>query len=169
VKNSRTETIAPPVKLAGRKLEARKDSMRLARGSKGLVLAARSFAAKIMNFELADAAPGELAARWRLQIDAQESKVLAWFAPAKQAAFKAHAAICRQENEALAPYREARRVINAKLAAWQASQSQRLGAADQQLAVAASCPGADTIAAVPCPATQARIKGVSFRETGAPK
>ena len=51
--------------------------------------------------------------------------------PAKQAAFKAHAAICRQEKDALAQYREARRVINTKLAAWQEAQVHGLVAADE--------------------------------------
>ena len=161
MRNSQTKSTAAGIKLAGRKPNAQKAATQLARGSKGLVLAARSFAAKIIGFELADSAAAELAGRWRREIDAQESKVLAWFAPAKQAAFRAHAAICRQENEALAPYREARRIINAKLAAWQTSQAQRLAATDQH----ASGAGAEIIGATVGSATLARIDGVSFRET----
>ncbi len=96
--------------------------VRLSRGSKGLVLAARSFAAKVAEFEVTDHADADLAGRWRQQVDAHERKILEWFAPAKQAAFNAHAAICKQENEALAPYREARRVLNGKLAAWRQAE-----------------------------------------------
>jgi hypothetical protein len=54
------------------------------------------------ELELTDPATADLAGRWRQEIDAQERKVVEWFAPAKQAAFKAHAAICRQEKDALA-------------------------------------------------------------------
>ena len=84
-----------------------------------------------MSFELTDPAAADLAGRWRREIDAQEREVIEWFAPAKQAAFKAHAAICRQEKDALTPYREARRVINTKLATWQAAQIRSLVAADE--------------------------------------
>lgn len=155
----------PALSPASRKRSARQQPAGLAKTSKSLVLAARSYAAKIMSLELSDAAAAELAARWRREIDAQERKVRAWFAPAKQAAFKAHAAICRQENEALAPYHEARRAINAKLAAWQAAQMQTLDAADHQVEDVRL--GADTdttIAGVPSTARLARVEGVSFRE-----
>ena len=88
-----------------------------------------------------------------------------WFAPSKQAAFKAHALICRQESEALAPYREARRVLNAKLATWQDGQVQRsrIGAGqppDTELR------SAEDPAAVSALANdmEPRVEGISFRE-----
>jgi hypothetical protein len=134
---------------------------RLPRGSKGLALVARNFAARILGFELKDAAAADLAGQWRLEIDAQERKVVEWFAPAKQAAFKAHSAICKQENDALAPYREARRVINAKLAAWQKTQAQRLSAYVTPAQPADSFPSTQaTVAAESTP----RVGGVTFRE-----
>ena len=86
---------------------------------------ARSFAAKILDFELTNQATADIAGKWRQQIDARERRVIEWFAPSKQAAFKTHAIICHQESEALAPYREARRVLNSKLAAWEDDQSRR--------------------------------------------
>jgi hypothetical protein len=131
----------------------------LARGSKGLALAARSLAAKIRSFELTDPATADLAGRWRQEIDAQERKVVEWFAPAKQAAFKAHAAICRQEKDALAQYREARRVINTKLAAWQEAQVHRLVAADEPPTDSHS--GTESAFAAEC---APRVEGVTFRE-----
>ena len=88
-----------------------------------------------------------------------------WFAPSKQAAFKAHALVCRQESEALAPYREARRVLNAKLAAWQDDQVQRsrIGGGqppDTELRSDEDHP------TVPALATdmEPRVQGISFRE-----
>jgi hypothetical protein len=110
---SKTPTVHP----ANNKRTQRREPAQPARGSGRLVSAARSFAARIMGFELTDQAAADLAGQWRQEIDAQERKVIEWFAAAKQAAFKAHAAICRQESEALTPYREARRVLNTKLAA----------------------------------------------------
>lgn len=92
------------------------------RDSKGLAQAAKNFSAKVADFEISDPGSADLAGRWRLEIDAQERKIVGWFAPAKHAAFKAHALICRQENEALAPYRVARRMIDAKLATWMRDQ-----------------------------------------------
>ena len=121
----------PATRRSNRKRETTgREAVHHNRSSNRLVLAARSFAAKITNCELTDQAAADLAAQWRLEIDAQERLVVEWFAPAKQAAFRAHAAICRQENEALTPYREARRALNSKLAVWQADQ-QRLRAANE--------------------------------------
>lgn len=162
MRKSRTEPIASGARPAIRKPGAQRQPGQLGRASKELVLAARSFAAKVMGLELSDAATAELAGRWRREIDAQERKVLQWFAPAKQAAFKAHAAICRQENEALAPYREARRVINAKLARWRAAQVEDLAASDRKLRVHRG-PDVDNDDAA-CAAGLAHVAGVSFRE-----
>jgi len=99
----------------------------------------------------------ELAGRWRQEIDARERRILQWFAPAKQAAFKAHAALCRQENEALAPYREARRAVNAKLAAW------RLALGHEDGLTGGTCEAA---AAERSDGAQdgGRVESVSFRE-----
>ena len=155
--------MVPASRPADRKRSTRQQPARLARGSKGLVLAARSFAAKIMSFELTDPAAADLAGRWRQEIDAQERKVVEWFAPAKQAAFKAHAAICRQEKDALAPYREARRVINTKLAAWQAAQVQGLVAADEPPQPTDSRLGTESAFAMGAGCAP-RVEGVSFRE-----
>ncbi len=116
-----------------------------------------------MSFELTNPAAADLAGRWRQEIDTQESKVVEWFAPAKQAAFKAHAAICRQERDALAPYREARRVINTKLAAWQAAQVQGLVAADESPQPTDSRSGVESAAAMGGECAP-RVEGVSFRE-----
>jgi hypothetical protein len=161
VKSLRLQTMSRAAKPANRKrADARRTPARLARESRGLALAARSFAAKIVAFKVTDPAEADLAGRWRQEIDAQERKVIQWFAPAKRAAFKAHAAICRQENEALAPYREARRVINAKLAAWQETQEQRLGNEPQGESHSGSDEAACAIAERP-----PRVEGVSFRES----
>ncbi len=122
-------------------------------------MAARNFAAKVAAFELIDAAAAELAGRWRLEIDAQQRRVVDWFAPAKQAAFKAHAAICRQENEALAPYREARRIINAKLTAWRAARMD-----PAQTAESGAEGGAHAGNQAGASETAPRVDGVSFRE-----
>jgi hypothetical protein len=116
-----------------------------------------------MSFELTNLAAADLAGRWRQEIDAQEGKVVEWFAPAKQAAFKAHAAICRQEKDALAPYREARRAINTKLAAWQAAQVQGLAAADEPPLPTTSRASAESHAAMGAECAP-RVKGVTFRE-----
>jgi hypothetical protein len=134
---------------------------RLSRGSRGLVLAARNFAARIADFEVIDHQAADLAGGWRQEIDARERKILEWFAPAKQAAFKAHAAICKQENEALAPYREARRVVNAKLAAWRLAQEPGDG-----LAEPAGQPNvaADGKSGPAGSENESRVAGVSFRE-----
>ncbi len=89
-----------------------------------------------------------------------------WFAPAKQAAFRAHAAICRQENEALTPYRDARRALNSKLEVWQADQ-QRLRAANKAHASAGSRLGDEheIVTGRTCAVDGApRVEGVSFRE-----
>jgi hypothetical protein len=161
VKNVRTQSVATTAKPVSRKHTARYQPAQLARESKGLVLAARSCAAKIAAFQVIDSAAADLAGRWRLEIDAQERKVVEWFAPAKHAAFKAHTAICRQENDALAPYREARRVINAKLSGWQAKQEQQL-VAGQPRRRGEACPtepGAPLDAQSP-----SHVAGVSFRE-----
>jgi hypothetical protein len=161
VKSSRFESVALAAKPATRKrADARRGPARLARESRGLALAARSFAARIIAFEVNEPAAADLAGRWRQEIDAQERKVAEWFAPAKQAAFKAHAAICRQENEALAPYREARRALNAKLAAWRETQGRRLAAIDQPDEKRAGGE-AEAGAVVEC---TPRVEGVSFRE-----
>jgi hypothetical protein len=116
-----------------------------------------------MSLELSDPAAADLAGRWRREIDTQERKVVQWFAPANQAAFKAHAAICRQEKDALTPYREARRVINTKLAAWQARQMLSLAAADEPPQPADSRPGTESASRIG-PERAPRIEGVSFRE-----
>jgi hypothetical protein len=106
VKNPGAASKAPAARRSNRKRETtEREAVRHNRGSNRLVLAARSFAARITNCELTDQAAADLAAQWRLAIDAQECRVVEWFAPAKQAAFRAHAAICRQENEAVTPYR----------------------------------------------------------------
>jgi hypothetical protein len=128
---------------------------RISRESKGLALAGRNLATRVAGFEIADQSGADLAGRWRQEIDAQEQKILDWFAPAKQAAFKAHAAICRQENEALAPYREARRLVNGKLAAWQKTQAQL------------TTPGEaapDAGAPESCGQSGAQVAGINFRE-----
>ncbi len=165
MRKSRTELMASGARPAIRKSSARQQPGPLGKASKGLVLAARSFAAKVMSLELSDGAAAELAGRWRREIDAQERRVLQWFAPAKQAAFKAHAVICRQENEALAPYREARRVINAKLARWRAAQMDDLAASDRNLRqLHRGSQAADRDDDVAGTACLARVEGVSFRE-----
>jgi hypothetical protein len=133
---------------------------RIGRGSYRLAAAARSFAAKILNFALGDQEAADLAGRWRLEIDAQERRVVQWFAPAKQAAFRAHAAICRQEKQALAPYREARRVLNAKLAAWHGDQER----GSQPPTGRANANGSRVPAAVRSDKNAVRAEGVSFRE-----
>jgi hypothetical protein len=130
VKRSRRDPLAAKRHPAVRKRRSQETPARLSRGSKGLVLAAQNFAAKVGEFEVTDHASADLAGRWRQEIDAQERKILAWFAPAKQAAFRAHATICKQENEALAPYREARRMVNAKLAAWRRAQGPLVNSAE---------------------------------------
>jgi hypothetical protein len=89
-----------------------------ARNSQRLVAAGRDFAARAGALDLASPGGLEMAATLRLEIARRTRQVTQWFAPAKQAAHAAHRAICRQENEALAFYREARRVLDAKLAAW---------------------------------------------------
>jgi hypothetical protein len=129
---------------------------RISRESRGLALAGRNLAVRVAAFEITDQSDAALAGRWRQEIDAQERKVLDWFAPAKQAAFRAHAAICRQENEALTPYREARHLVNAKLAAWQKEQGQlKLSGEGRQ----------DDAACDNCGETGSGVPGVSFRET----
>ncbi len=166
MKNPSTASKALAAIPADRKRKTRRDAVRQNRGSNRLVLAARSFAARIANCELTDQAAADLAAQWRLEIDAQERRVVDWFAPAKHAAFRAHAAICRQENEALAPYREARRVLNSKLAVWQTEQ-QRLRATDKAQADTSSrtTDGHEIVTARACATDGApRVEGVSFRE-----
>jgi hypothetical protein len=139
-------------------------SAQFSRASKGLLTAARSFAQRVMELELTDAAAAALAARWRLEVDTQERKVIEWFAPAKRAAFQAHAAICRQENQALAPCREARSAINAKLAAWQAAQALPLESGDQPHQQPDSRHATQSVAAIEDGGAY-RIEGVVFRET----
>lgn len=147
------------------KRKPRRDPSPLVRGSDRLVSVARSFAAKILDFELTNQAAAAMAGQWRQQIDAQERKVIEWFGPSKQAAFKAHAIICRQENEALAPYREARRVLNSKLAAWQDDPSRRSrseGAQQPELEVQSD----ENQPTGPATAAERgfRVEGINFRE-----
>jgi len=133
------------------------------RGSNRLISTARSFATKILAFELTGQAAADMAGKWRQEIDAQERRVVEWFAPSKQAAFKAHALICRQESEALAPYREARRVLNAKLATWQDDQVPRIGGGqppDTELRSDEDAPAVSALANDMEP----RVEGISFRE-----
>lgn len=167
VKNPGATSKMPVTRRSNRKRETTgREAIHHNRSSNRLVLAARSFAAKITNCELIDQAAADLAAQWRLEIDAQERRVVQWFAPAKQAAFRAHAAICRQENEALTPYREARRALNSKLAVWQADQ-QRLRAANEVQAATGSRSGdePEIVAGRACASDDApRVEGVSFRE-----
>ncbi len=163
MKGAHRESTIPALRPVKRKRSVGRHPAQPGRGSKGLASAARTFAARILAFELTDAASADLAGRWRHEVDAQERKVVEWFAPAKQAAFKAHAAICRQENEALAPYREARRVINAKLAAWQAAQMHFLNADGQTPAQTELTAGSAPAAAADAECA-ARVEGVSFRE-----
>ncbi len=89
-----------------------------------------------------------------------------WFAPAKQSAFRAHAAICRQENEALTPYREARRVLNAKLSVWhdQGHRSGPTGALQLQGDPSASDLQSQTIGEANAADEPPRAEGVSFRD-----
>jgi hypothetical protein len=165
VKNSGASK-APAAIHANREGKASREAIRHNRASNRLVLAARSFAAGIANCELSDQTAADMAAQWRLEIDAQERRVVEWFAPAKQAAFRAHAAICRQENEALAPYREARRALNSKLSVWRATQ-QRLRAADKAHAGTGSRFGneCEIVASGACSTNPApRVDGLSFRE-----
>jgi hypothetical protein len=159
---SKTLTL-PPV---NRKRASASQTTQLGRGSNRLVSAARSFAAKIVSFELTGQAAADLAGQWRLEIDAQERRVVEWFSPAKQAAFRAHAAICRQENEALAPCREARRVLNGKLAAWQDREhrSRPEGAAQLEAGPNAADPQSNLIADVSAVDAPPRVEGVSFRD-----
>jgi len=164
VKGSLIESKTSPGKPAKCKSSRRDKPARFGRGSKGLVLAARSFSTKIAAFEVINSAGANLAGRWRLEIDAQERKVIEWFAPAKQVAFKAHAAICSQEREALAPYRQARRVINNKLAVWQAAQTERIAAAAGPAGQVAS-PTETRPAVTDDTESTSRVEGVSFRET----
>jgi hypothetical protein len=168
VKNPGAASKAPAARRSNRKRETTKrEAVRHNRGSNRWVLAARSFAARITNCELTDQAAVDLAAQWRLEIDAQERRVVEWFAPAKQAAFRAHAAICQQENEALTPYREARRALNSKLAVWQAAQ-RRLRAANETQADTGSLSGGEDGEIVTGDAWASgnapRVEGVSFRE-----
>ena len=163
MKISRMKSVSPSSRPAHRKRSVRQWPARLARESKGLMLAARTFAAKIMSFELTDPATADLAGRWRREIDTQERKVVEWFAPAKQAAFKAHAAICRQEKDALAPYREARRIINAKLATWQEAQVEDLVRVEPAPRPTDSRSGVESALAMGA-GRGARVEGVSFRE-----
>jgi len=166
VKNPGATSKMPATRRSNRKRETTGREAVHNRSSNRLVLAARTFAAKITNCELIDQAAADLAAQWRLEIDAQERRVVEWFAPAKQAAFRAHAAICRQENEALTPYREARRALNSKLAVWQADQ-QRLRAANEVQAATGSRSGdePEIVAGRACASDDApRVEGVSFRE-----
>jgi hypothetical protein len=167
VKNPGAASKAPAARRSNRKRETtEREAVRHNRGSNRLVLAARSFAARITNCELTDQAAADLAAQWRLEIDAQECRVVEWFAPAKQAAFRAHAAICRQENEAVTPYRDARRALNSKLAVWQAAQ-RRLRAANETQADTGSRSGGEheiVTGAASASGNAPRVEGVSFRE-----
>jgi hypothetical protein len=166
VKSTRapSKTLTPPP--VNRKRASGSQATQLGRGSNRLVSAARSFAAKIVSFELTGQAAADLAGQWRLEIDAQERRVIDWFSPAKQAAFRAHAAICRQENEALAPYREARRVLNAKLAAWQDREhrSRPDGPAQLEADPSAAQPQSNLMADASAVDAPPRVEGVSFRD-----
>ena len=154
----------PPVRLNGNR-KPRRDPSPLTRRSNRLVSVARSFAAKILDFELTNQATADMAGQWRQQIDAQERKVIEWFAPSKQAAFKAHAIICHQESEALAPYREARRVLNSKLAAWQDAQSRRSRSeGGQQPDLEVQSDENQTIGAATATERGFRVEGINFRE-----
>lgn len=119
--------------------------------------------AKILDFELNDQDAAEMAAQWRRQIDVQERKVADWFAPPKQAAFKAHAIICRQERNTLAPYREARRILNAKLATWQEQRSSEAGGGELQNFGVQSELDRTVISTLPT-VHSSRVEGISFRE-----
>jgi hypothetical protein len=160
VRNSRTGSIKPATKPLGGKAGPARPAARRTLPSREFAAAARSLGAKISALEVADVAAAELAARWRLEIDAQQDKVIQWFAPAKQAAFRAHVAICRQENQALAPYREARRVINAKLAAWRAAQRHGEGPTERQPVAPPACVSEEAAAS----RSAGQIEGVRFRE-----
>lgn len=167
MKNSRVATLMDPAaRQTNRQRKPAQQPEQSGRGSNRLVSAARSFAAKILAFELTNQAAADMAGQWRREIDLQERRVVEWFTPAKRAAFKAHAAICRQENDALAPYREARRVLNAKLAAWQDDQVRRRERIDGERRLDAEVrpyggkPPISAVAADHAP----RVEGVNFRE-----
>ena len=166
MKSARSVSQEPPTDGANRRAGTRQRPVGPGRGSDRLVSVARGFAAKIAAFELTDQRAADLAARWRQEIDAQERRVVEWFAPAKQAAFRAHAAMCRQENEALAPYREARRVLNAKLGTWQIEQERRTQAAQGKQQVDDPPAGEGTSAGTfGAAASPPQVEGVIFRES----
>jgi hypothetical protein len=165
LKSSRGSTSQQSAGLLNPKRKTPPDPLTPPRGSSRLISVARSFAAKILDFELHNQATADLAGKWRQQIDAQERKVIEWFAPAKQAAFKSHAIICRQENDALAPYREARRLLNAKLAAWKDDLPRRSGVEGEQssnLKLPADRSQTSDLAVTSEPGL--RVEGISFRE-----
>lgn len=111
------------------------------RPSRRLLAAARSLAERIDRLTLDQ--PGALGAAigWREEIARREAQVVQWFAPAKQAAYAAHGAICRQENQALAPYRIARARLEEKLAQWESEQPQRRRELEQACAAALDASG----------------------------
>lgn len=125
-----------------------------------MVSAARSLAEKVAALAVVDGPTAEIAAGWRLEIERRHQKVIDWFAPAKRAAYAAHAAICRQEQEALAPYREARQVLDRKLGNWSA-ECRRVGAADNREQDEGGTEQSDSS---PGPQPEPRLSGLSFRD-----
>jgi|GEM_PF-3100773 len=111
------------------------------RPSRRLLAAARTLAQRIQRLDLAH--PGALASalKWRQEIGWRQEQVVQWFAPAKQAAYAAHGAICRQENQALAPYRVAREALDAKLTQWQREDPRRRRELEQACAAARDASG----------------------------
>lgn len=111
------------------------------RPSRRLLAAARSLAERMNRLALDQPRALEAAIGWRQEIARREAQVVQWFAPAKQAAYAAHGAICRQENQALAPYRVARARLDEKLAQWQSEQPQRRRELEQACAAALDASG----------------------------
>lgn len=133
------------------------------RGSARLASAGRSLAQRMAALAIQDRQEAQTAAAWRLEIERRHRKVIEWFAPAKRAAYAAHVAICRQEQEALAPYREARRELDRKLAQWNAEQrdwAARATEASTSIEAGLPEPG-EPRAELP---TDPNLPGVSFRD-----
>ncbi|HLH76719.1 MAG TPA: hypothetical protein VKV28_07930 [Candidatus Binataceae bacterium] len=111
------------------------------RPSRRLLAAARALAERINRLDLAQPNALASALKWRQEIGWRQEQVVQWFAPAKQAAYAAHAAICRQENQALAPYRVAREGLDEKLMQWQCKHPQHRQELEQACAAARDASG----------------------------
>lgn len=102
-----------------------------------LANAAQSWTLRVAEAQITDVATHEAAQRMLLEIDDIRKRVVATWKPMKEAAFKAHRAVCDKENELLKPLIDADKLLKQRIGAYTFEQIKIAQQRDEQLRLAA--------------------------------